>query len=164
MSLPELTNLQIESKEQGDTRFGGVYCRDELPTANAMQGKWFIVNLDSHTGPGTHWVLVYNCRPELCVYFDSYGCEPPIEVKKFMVDTNKECEYNEYQLQQLGSTQCGWWCMYVAHCLNEGLQLEHVVELASHGYPTPDNYLNARFRSSSKTAARRPSARGGKTR
>lgn len=128
MSLPELTNLQIESKEKGDRKFGGVFCRDDIPSSRKMKGKWFIVNLDTLAGPGTHWVLVYNCRPQSCYYFDSYGVEPPVEVAKFMFSTKKKnCEYNDFRLQLLGSTQCGWWCMYIAKLLNSGADFTQII-------------------------------------
>jgi activator of 2-hydroxyglutaryl-CoA dehydratase len=143
MSLPELTNIQLNSKEKNDSKYLSSYSKSNLPSQQKAKGKWFIVNLDSGP-PGTHWVLVYNCEPELCSYFDSYGVEPPTEVKKFMIDTNKECEYNDLQLQALGSTQCGWWCMYVASQMEKGQSLVNIVAKAAKS-KNPDRFLQTQF-------------------
>ena len=57
--------------------FRGVFKRDQLPK-KPHHVETGIINLDSNSGPGTHWVA-YAIDPRGIVYFDSYGLPPPVE-------------------------------------------------------------------------------------
>lgn len=143
MSLPELSNQEIIIADKKDATFGGCCSRDDLPLP--LNNKYYIVNLDSRKGPGTHWVLLDNRRPLECFYFDSYGMPPPESVKKLMLHTNKKLAYNDADLQALGSQQCGWWCEYIADELGDGHDFKKVVAFAQH-HPNPDKYLEGVFK------------------
>ncbi|XP_004363691.1 hypothetical protein CAOG_03963 [Capsaspora owczarzaki ATCC 30864] len=62
-------------------------------------------------GPGTHWVCVYNVDPEYVYYFDSFGLDPPEEVKKFMKTSGKKIIGSIRQVQDPDSVACGWFCL-----------------------------------------------------
>ena len=50
-----LTNFEIQ-KYQNESRFNGVYSRDNLLKIN----DWaYIINLDEHSDIGTHWAALY---------------------------------------------------------------------------------------------------------
>lgn len=140
MSLPELTNFQIEAGNDDDESFGGCFSRDDLPSP--LQDKYYIVNLDSKTGPGSHWVLLDNRRPDQCIYIDSYGQPPPELVAKAMQATGKsDLFYNDADVQALGSQCCGWWSEYFSEELEHEPDVRKVVSFAQH-QKDPDAYLS----------------------
>ena len=145
MSLPELSNFDLIEANKNDSSFGGCFSRNDLP--NSLDAKYYIINMDSKSGPGTHWVLVDNRRSNECIYFDSYGMPPPEEVLQRMTKTGKSLVYNDADLQELGSEQCGWWCEYVAEELAKGENFRKVVSFAQ-SQPHPDKYLQKVFNKS----------------
>ena len=51
-----LTNFEIQKYYQNETRFNGVYCRDNLPK---IKDGAYIINLDEYSDIATHWVALY---------------------------------------------------------------------------------------------------------
>lgn len=148
MSLPNLDNFTIEQAEKSDRRFGGCKAKDEVPAR--LGAKWYCVNLDSSRGEGTHWTLLYNCRPKVVIYFDSYGMPPPEQVEHTMKRTGKEAVYNPVDFQTLGTQQCGWWVRYIAQQLDNGRPLNQVLaqwvrEKTDGDGETPDQALEKLF-------------------
>ena len=66
-----LTNFEIQKYYQNESRFNGVYSRDNLPK---MKDGAYIVNLDKFSDVGTHWVALYANNDDV-TYFDSFGVE-----------------------------------------------------------------------------------------
>ena len=66
-----LTNFEIQKKYQNETRFNGVYSRDNLPK---IKDGAYLVNLDEYSDLGTHWVALYANNDDV-TYFDSFGVE-----------------------------------------------------------------------------------------
>ena len=97
-------------KQRGIKYFRGVLSRDTLPR-QIKNKECGIVNLDTHIGPGTHWV-VYRNIDEYCEYFDSSGLMMPTEVKKYMATSGKQLEYSGDEIQERDSVLCGYWCLY----------------------------------------------------
>lgn len=124
--LKELSNDQIEKYYMRYPKWGGTFSRDDLP--NKIANKFYIVNLDSEKGKGTHWVMVSNLNPSICTYFDSFGVSPPPEILHFMKTSGKECVYNTEDLQAYSSDACGWYCMYVADQLLKGRPLQFILD------------------------------------
>ena len=153
MSLPALSNFQLDIVEEyfhGRKTWGGAITKDKVPKTIAS-GKFYIVNLDNSTGPGTHWTLLFNCKPNECIYFDSYGMPPPESVVTAMLNTRKKTQtYNNVDLQELGTQTCGWWCIYVAEELLAGKSLLQTVSFAdkANGKNPPDEFLTELFESS----------------
>ena len=71
-----LSNLEIidAAKKLSLHGFRGVFLRDTLPTKTKLN-KCGILNLDSSTGDGTHWVMWFKKGKDK-FYFDSYGVQP----------------------------------------------------------------------------------------
>lgn len=145
-SLPALSNLQIEQGNHADPSFGGCFSRTNLPAT--LQAKYYIVNLDSAGGPGTHWCLLDNRRPNVCFYLDPFGFPPPEEVGVKMVKTNKSLGYNDVDVQDLGSASCGWWCEYFAEEFATGQSFRHAIAFATK-QPNPEAYLESIYDKSS---------------
>ena len=52
-----LTNFEIQKYYQNQTRFNGVYPRDNLPYR--IKDGAYVINLDEYSDIGTHWVALY---------------------------------------------------------------------------------------------------------
>ena len=52
-----LTNIEIQKYYQNESRFNGVYSRDNLP--NKIKDGAYVINLDEHADVGTHWIPLY---------------------------------------------------------------------------------------------------------
>jgi hypothetical protein len=121
-----LTDIQIDDlAKKMNIPFGGCYFKNELPKLD--YNKVYIINLqDSETdngeqNEGTHWTMAYIRQTpkgqKQPIYFDSYGCPPPENVKKIIESqTNyKECPYTTKDIQSLMNNACGFYCLAMAH-------------------------------------------------
>ena len=56
-----LTNFEIQKYYKNESRFNGVYSRDNLPEHSSTEIKdgAYIINLDEYSDIGTHWVALY---------------------------------------------------------------------------------------------------------
>lgn len=108
--LHGLTNIQIDHYLQDEPKFAGCFSLDQLPKRISMN-HGYIINLDKSTGPGTHWVAVWTGKTNT-IYFDSFGVGPATEIIKFMQTINKPMFFNSYQVQNIDSEACGFFCMF----------------------------------------------------
>ena len=65
-----LTNFEIQRYCQNETRFNGVYSRDNLPKIN----RAYVINIDDYSDIGTHWIALYALNNNV-TYFNSFGDE-----------------------------------------------------------------------------------------
>ena len=87
--------------------------RDELK-GKVGENECIILNIDDSSGDGTHWTCLFN-KNGICLYFDSYGFEPPIEVRKYY-----NGYYNTFKIQTPKEVICGHYCIYVLYKLSNG--------------------------------------------
>ena len=121
-------------------QFGGVYSKDKLP--KLIKPNFYIVNLDDANGPGSHWVCIYNCHRGECYYFDSYGVDPCEEVVKFMRQSKKKILVSTYQIQQLGTIMCGYYCIHVCNELLNNVPLYDILlQFDPNNYKINDSIL-----------------------
>ena len=71
MSSHDLTNYEIQKYYQNESRFNGVYYRDDLPK---IKDGAYVINLDEYSDIGNHWVTLYVQNNDV-TYFDSFGVE-----------------------------------------------------------------------------------------
>jgi len=81
-----------------------------------------IFNLDTHEGPGTHWVSLFiNIKHSYIVYFDSNGVKPPSNIIKFInfvqsqsikIFGRKLKLYVNTTRHQKSNTECGMFSLY----------------------------------------------------
>ena len=64
-----LTNFELEMYYQNESRFNGVFSRNNLP--KKVKGGTYIINLDEYADVDTHWIALFFNRNEI-VYFDSF--------------------------------------------------------------------------------------------
>lgn len=123
----ELSNEDLDKAFSDYPSYGGCFPKDTLPKPT---NKFYVINLDNHTGGGTHWVLLYNCHPTDVVYFDSYGEPPPEQVMTWMHKSGKShVQMNQQEIQSLGTPWCGYYCMAAAEHLQSGETLQQFVDL-----------------------------------
>ena len=74
------TKLKIE-------KFRGCFMRDEIISLKYNRDECFVMNTDDGRSSGTHWTAV-NVTDGKTFYFDSYGLEPTMEIKKYCKKTS----------------------------------------------------------------------------
>ena len=100
-----LTNFEIIKYYENESRFNGVYFRDNLPSK--MKDGAFVINLDEHSDIGTHLVALYVKNNDI-TYFDSFGVEHiPKEIKAFI--KNRNIKTNIFRIQAYDSITCGYF-------------------------------------------------------
>ena len=83
-----LTNFEIMKYYENESRFNGVYSRNNLP--NKTKEGPYVINLDDYSNIGTHWVSSW-VNIDNVTYFDSFGVERlPKEIKAFIENRNVE--------------------------------------------------------------------------
>ena len=81
-----LTNFEIQKYYENESRFNGVFSRDNLP--KKIKDGVNVINLDEHADTATHWIALF-CKNNEIVYFDSIGVEHiPEEIKEFIGNKN----------------------------------------------------------------------------
>ncbi len=83
-----------------------------------------VFNLDPHDRPGSHWICAYiDLYKETAYYYDSYGYEPPAEVRRLLRRCRdqgiKHIYWNDVRHQRKKS-ECGTYCIYVIISLLKG--------------------------------------------
>jgi hypothetical protein len=102
---PTLCNLDvIKELKKGKNKFG------------------IILNLDKHSGDGTHWVAMFiDLKNKFVFYFESTGSTMPNEVKTLISKVKMQCETEGIHLKEMnnmnirhqyGKSECGMYCLY----------------------------------------------------
>ena len=114
-----LTNFEIQTYYQNDSRFNGVYSRDNLP--DKIKDEPYVINLDEYSDIGTHWVVLY-VNAKTVTYFDSFGTEHiPKEIKKII--NNKNITGNCFRIQPYDSVMWGYFCIEFIDFIPKGNHL-----------------------------------------
>ena len=102
-----LTNLEIQKYYQNESRFNGLYSRDNL-SAKIKDGA-YVITLDEYSDIRTHWVALYVSNNDV-VYFDRFGIEHiPKKIKKFI--SYKNIKTNIFRIQAYDAIMCGYFCI-----------------------------------------------------
>jgi hypothetical protein len=83
------------------------------------------LNLDEHTGKGTHWVTLYmDLKKKFIYYFDSANNDIPPEIPTFIKRIQDQIplrELNNQSVQhQQGNSECGMYVLYFIVSMLEG--------------------------------------------
>ena len=98
-----LTNFEIQKYYKNESRFNGVYSRDNL--RNKIKDGAYIINLDEYSDIGTQWIALYVKNNDI-TYFDRFGVEHiPKEIIKFI--GRKNIIANIFRIQAYNSITCG---------------------------------------------------------
>ena len=124
-----LTNFEIQKNYKNESRFNGVYSRDNLPK---IKDGAYIINLDEYFDIGTHWVALYvnsnnNNNNNNVTYSDSFGVEYiPKETKTFInrplscASQNKNIKTNIFRIQAYDSIMYGYFCIALTDFMLSG--------------------------------------------
>lgn len=85
-------------------KYDGCYMTDQGKFIK--NDKYYIYNLNNSYQKGSHWVGIYKNNKKSC-YFDSFGFVCDREIEKYI----KPYKYNKYQIQDINSTSCGYYCI-----------------------------------------------------
>ena len=122
-----LTNFEILKYYENESRFNGVYSRDNLP--NKIKDGAYVINLDEYSDIGTHWIALYVKNNDI-TYFDSFGVEHiPMGIKEFI--KNKSIKTNIFRIQAYDSMMCGYFCIGFINFMLEGKSLTEYKNLFS---------------------------------
>ena len=95
------------------------YFCETLFLKKAKLNECGILNLDSSSGDGTHWVMWFKKDKEK-FYFDSYGVQPPSELTAYL---KSPIFYNSEGVQENGEVFCGHLCLFALKQLSLGNNL-----------------------------------------
>ena len=122
-----LTNFEIMKYYENESRFNGVYSRDNLP--NKIKDGTYVINLDEYSDIGTHWIALY-VKDNDTTYFDSFGVEHiPKEIKVFI--KNKNIKVNIFKIQAYDSIMCRYFCVGFIKFMLKGKSLTAYTNLFS---------------------------------
>ena len=89
-----LINVELQKYDQNESRFNGVYSRDNL---QKITNGEYITNFDEYSDIGTHWVALYLQNNDV-TYFDFFGVEHiPKEIRIFISKKTSKQIFLEYK-------------------------------------------------------------------
>ena len=122
-----LTNFEIQKYYKNESRFNGVYSRDNL--RNKIKDGAYIINLDEYSDIGTQWIALYVKNNDI-TYFDRFGVEHiPKEIIKFI--GRKNIIANIFRIQAYDSIMCGYFCIAFIDFMFKGKSLTDYTNLFS---------------------------------
>lgn len=111
-----LSNEQLAKMAHKLKLFIRILSKDELK--DNLKYSNYIINLSDANKPGTHWTALHiDFNNNKLIYFDSMGVVPPETVQQCY--PNYEIKYNKTQIQDINSTDCGWFCIAFLKYLDE---------------------------------------------
>ena len=120
-----LTNFEIIKYYENESRFNGVYSRDNL---SKIKDGAYVINLDEYSDIGTHWVALWVNNN--VTYFHSFGVEHiPKEIKAFI--KNRNIKTNIFGIQAYDSIMCGYFCIGFIDFMFKGKSLTDYTNLFS---------------------------------
>ena len=130
MLLPfhPLTNIEISEYYASESRFNGVYSRNNVPK---IKKGAYVINSDEYENTGMHWIALFVKTNEV-IYFDRFGIEHiPKEINKFIGNEqsssakarNKELKANIFIILAYDSITCGYFCIEFINYMLKGKTL-----------------------------------------
>ena len=120
-----LTSSKIQRYYQNESRFNGVYSRDNIP--DEIKVETYITSLDEYADIGTHWIALY-MNGNVVTYFDSFEVEHiPKEIKKLI--TGSTITTNIVRIQAYGSLMRRYICIGFINLMLMGKSLEDFTNL-----------------------------------
>ena len=138
-----LTNfdLIVRVNKLGIKHFRGIKSRDNLPK-QIKKNECGIINLDTHIGPGTHWIA-YRNGDKYAEYFDFFGLKMPFEISDYLSTSGKQIIYSGDEIQERDSVLCGYWCLYYLLERQKGTPILRVIHNAK--FNMNEQSVNYRF-------------------
>lgn len=138
----------IMDKISCSTHFLGVLPSDHLPeTPLRSLPSMTIVNTDTSSQPGQHWLAIYLTQDGTGCFFDSFGNAPdcdrfPITIKNFLTSNAPVVLYSTKRVQDFTSDACGQHCVFFLYHLARGRDYNYVMNLYSNDYIKNDKMVS----------------------
>ena len=100
--------------------------RDTLPRQTPHIVECGIVNLNTSSQSGVHWVCYYRNKSNR-IYFDSFGQINPVEVQRYLV-----IQRNTDIVQAVNTQVCGHLCLFVLKSLANGDRFQTILDHMQH--------------------------------
>lgn len=126
--MSRMLGWQLLSLLQKDCRVAahlvGLYTLDEDWKTPSNLPASYVINSDSNTGSGEHWLAVFIDKAGVVDYFDSYGTAPLEKIyKRLLALGHKDIRYNKLMLQGPISNSCGLYCAYFLYLRSYGIPM-----------------------------------------
>ena len=118
---------------------GGVLSRDQTVPHNHKMA-FFIYNLEPSYMSGSHWVATF-VKDGRINYFDSFGLPPFQEIVNHAEKKNLTLFHQNNQIQDLGTTTCGYFCLYFLNEMNKGSSYFNLLQV----FDVHDTMKNEKF-------------------
>ena len=144
MSPHLLTNFKIQKHYENESRFNGVYSRDNLP--NKIKDGAYVINLDKYSDVGTHGIALYIKNNDDITHFDSFGVEHiPKEMIKYI--GRKNVIANISRIQTYDSIMCRYFCIGFINFMFKGKTLPEYTNLfSSNNFKKNDDIILSYFK------------------
>ena len=114
-------------KYENESRFNGVYSRDNWP--NKIKDEAYVTNLDEFSDIGTHLVALW-VNMNNVTYFHSFGVEHiPKEIKTFI--ENRNIKTNIFRIQAHDLVMCRYFYIAFIDFMFKGKSLTEYTNLFS---------------------------------
>lgn len=95
-------------------QLNAVVFKDQLYDMDLIKGG-YIINMADSDSMGTHWVSFWiddGRKNDAVVYFDSFGIDPPMEVREALKKIALKILVSDKQVQNLNSGWCGVYNLF----------------------------------------------------
>jgi hypothetical protein len=107
--------------------FSGVFARDKLPKIDQYPNA-LVANTDPSDKKGEHWVAFHFDHSGKGEYFDSYGkWLKKADFVNFIVDSSPISQVHNRQVQGIGTTVCGQYCIDFLSRKGQGESFQSIV-------------------------------------
>ena len=131
----ELSSLELQDHLQEietiPHRKCQVFPSDNIPN-NTENRRFFIINTDGISSPGSHWVSIFLPENSEAEFFDSLG-RCPSYYSQFILDFLIEHSprgfiYNYKRLQPPNSSTCGLYCLYFLYYRTKNISFQEILK------------------------------------
>ena len=137
------TNFEIKRYYQNESRFNGVFSRNNLP--KKIKDGAYVINLDEYADVGTHWIALF-CNKNEIIYFNSFGVEHVSKkIKEFVGIKNMKGRI--FRVQANDSVVCDYFCIRFIDFMLAGKKLTDYNSLFSpHDFKKNDDIILSYFK------------------
>lgn len=111
-----MNTAAVNKALQTSSIFKGTFPRNCIPTFKSKPYA-VVVNTDSSSEPGEHWVAIVVLKNNWCEYFDPFGFPPcHKQILSYLNKHSRRYRYNCKTLQDANSKSCGKYCIaFIKH-------------------------------------------------
>jgi len=124
------SNIEIEEKLKDIKQFLGCFPIDKIP--NLKKNESIIINSDKHNEEGTHWMGLKISSKNVCLFFDSFGEPPNINIINSLSKQFRKLVYNSIQIQSVFSSKCGEFSMQFICMVKDRKSFDYFISQFDH--------------------------------